>query len=682
MSQPPPDRLSRLRPALVRMTRAPGAVLRRFPLPSVAAAVGMVILLRAVPDGTGIDAFPPVALGIPLLLALRLAGERALFPRKVEIVLSGAVIALLAALHVAWPGWSEPVQLLRFGMLFVAAHLLVAVLPFARNAQGFRPFNRHLYLRVLEGAFQAGVLMIGISVALLAVDRLFGVSVPGDTYLRLAVVLLLGFLPLHVLSGVTFSPEREDPRALHVLGRFILVPLSSLYLLILTAYLVQVLVTRSWPSGWIGWLVAWMGVVGTLSVLLVRPADPSRDRWAWWWERIFWVLMVPAAGMFLAALGKRIGQYGVTEPRYLGVVLGGWLAAVALGYGLLRMRDLRILPASLALVLLLAWAGPWGMVSVSRESQVNRLAMLLAAPDAAAPESGAVQALAVQALAADALATGALAEEAGAMESSTGQDAWEFAVPVRQREVHAVLTYLFRTHPDVDLSGVMGAAWDAEVSTGSGPPVRASTVPESGHWSSARADAAMVALGFDPSLTFPGGGPGMRSLARRDAGGQLPVSGFDRLYSASLGELTFEGMRVELRMTAGPNPTLEIARPGGEAMVSFDLSELRLQMAALDGDQSSQPTLEPRQPREVDSDALSFEGEFVGDAPGAGPLHGLRIRVVLDRVFVEAVPEGRGTEDGGTVGGAAGGAVEGARGAGLIHVQGPIWILVRGDAGA
>ena len=46
------------------MTRAPGTVLRRFPLPSIAAAVGMGILLRAIPDGTGIDTFPPVALGI------------------------------------------------------------------------------------------------------------------------------------------------------------------------------------------------------------------------------------------------------------------------------------------------------------------------------------------------------------------------------------------------------------------------------------------------------------------------------------------------------------------------------------------------------------------------------------------------------------------------------------------
>jgi len=652
MPQPPPHRLSRLRPALVRMTRAPGTVLRRFPLPSLAAAVGMVILLRAIPDGTGIDTFPPVALGISLFLALRLAGERGLFPRGVEIAVSVVVAALLVALHLAWPGWSEPIQLLRFGMLFVAAHLLVAVLPFARRAEGFRPFNRHLFLRVVEGALQGTVLMIGISVALLAVNRLFGVPVPGDTYLRLGAVLLLGFLPLQVLSGITFDPDREDPRALRVLGRFILVPLSSLYLVILTAYLAQVLVTRSWPSGWIGWLVAWMAVVGTLSVLLVRPADPGRDRWAWWWERVFWVLMVPAAGMFLAALGKRIGQYGVTEPRYLGVVLGGWLAVVALGYGLLRVRDLRILPASLALVLLLAWGGPWGMVSVSRESQVHRLAALLAAPEAVVE----------------------------------GEDPWEgdagaLDVPGRQQEVHAVFRYLFETHPDVDLSGVMGEAWDAEVVVGPGPPVRPSTVPEARYRGVARADAAMLALGFDPALTFPGDVPGMRYLVRRDAGGQVPVTGYDRIYAAAIGELTFEGTRVELRMARGATPALELARPGGAVLVRFDLSELARRLDAPEGEGSPRPTapLGPRQTREVDAAELTFDGDVVGgDTAFPGARDGLRVRVVLDRAFLA-----RGAPGGGAVGGGppaggtlAGGTLAGGPDPGSIHIQGPIWILV------
>ncbi|CAN5770604.1 hypothetical protein BH23GEM11_BH23GEM11_12050 [soil metagenome] len=669
MSPTTPARLSRLRPALQRMTRAPGAVVRRFPLPSLAAAVGMVILFRAIPDGTGIDSFPPVALGIPLFLALRLAGERTFLPRGVETALSVVVMALLVALHVVWPGWGEPVQLLRFGMLFVAAHLLVAVLPFARNAEGFRPFNRHLYLRVVEGALQAAVLMIGISVALLAVDRLFGVSIPGDTYLRLGVVLLLGFLPLHVLSGITFDPDREDPRALQVLGRFILVPLSSLYLLILTAYLFQVLVARSWPSGWIGWLVAWMAVVGTLSVLLVRPADPARDRWAWWWERVFWVLMVPAAGMFLAALAKRIGQYGVTEPRYLGVVLGGWLAVVALGYGLLRMRDLRILPASLALVLLLAWGGPWGMVSVSKESQVNRLALLLAAPEVVAMgEAGAV-------------AMGGVLPQG---------DAAGFDAPDRQQEVQGVLSYLFRTHPDVDLSAVMGEAWDmeVEVGTGSGPgrTIRPGTVPEHPYEGMVRTEAAMIALGFDPHRTRPDEAPGMRYLARRDAGGQVPVAGFDRIYSGALGELNFEGMRLELRMVGREasergTPGLEIGRPGGAALVHFDLSGLALRLAGSHQDGSSQLTQEPRQAREVDAADLTFEGEVVADdAAFPGALAGLRFRVVLDRVFLVEGPRGGEPADGGTLGGAP---AAGRLAPGTINIQGPIWILVGdGDFGA
>jgi hypothetical protein len=49
---------------------------------------------------------------------------------------------------------------------------------------------------------------------------------------------------------------------LKVFAQYLLVPIVIRHLVILTAYLVKVLITWDWPSGWIGWLVSGVAAVG------------------------------------------------------------------------------------------------------------------------------------------------------------------------------------------------------------------------------------------------------------------------------------------------------------------------------------------------------------------------------------------------------------------------------------
>jgi hypothetical protein len=535
-------------PSLAHLRDALVAVARRFPLPLLAAVAGTVVLLRAIETGDGADILAPLALGIPLFLALRLAGESGLYSRRVEVLLALVVGAGLVLLHDQWSDWGERLRFVRYAQLFVGAHMLVAVAPFVRDGTGFRPFNRQLLLRVLEGALQVAVIFAGISAALLAVDQLFPVSISGDAYQRLAVVLGFLYFPVHVLSGIEREAPDRDPRPLRVIGQYILVPLSALYLLILTAYLGQVLLTRSWPSGWIGWLVSWMAVAGTLSILLVRPARRDELPWAWAWERIFWILMLPAAAMLLVAVGKRVAQYGVTAPRYMALALGAWLAAMAVSYGLARVRDLRLVPASLAAVLLFTVAGPWGAAAVARESQMDRLTSLLEAED--------------------------MLEDGRAVPAEGAVD------PLHGQEIMETLHYLLDTHRDLDLSGLLGNLGDAELAAGT--PASGRETPmgvaagRRGHsWSARlRAEAVATALGID--LAAGPMGPrdlrAPRSVALR-AGDGIPVAGFDRIVVADEGatvRVADRLFRVELDGETG-----QVALVGeAGARIEFDLGPL------------------------------------------------------------------------------------------------------------
>ncbi|HLP41809.1 MAG TPA: DUF4153 domain-containing protein, partial [Fibrobacteria bacterium] len=99
------------------------------------------------------------------------------------------------------------------------------------------------------------------------------------------------------------------------------------------------------------------------------------------WYRVFgtyfYPALIPLQILLLAAIGKRVNQYGLTENRYLVLAFAVWLCGITFHYLIDRRRDIRILPASLCLITLLAAFGPWDAFEVSRKSQLQRLKTLL-----------------------------------------------------------------------------------------------------------------------------------------------------------------------------------------------------------------------------------------------------------------------------------------------------------------
>ncbi|MEK7668571.1 MAG: DUF4153 domain-containing protein, partial [Gemmatimonadota bacterium] len=276
---------------------------------------------------------------------------------------------------------SEQIFFGRFVQLAVLFHLLVVILPFARRGlpNAFWQFSRILLERgVLAAAFSA-TLWLGLILALLAADKLFGVDVPPTGYGRLWAVVAFVFSAWFFLGGVPEDVEalearRDYPAVIRVFAQYLLVPLVSAYLVILTLYLGKVVVTWDWPSGWIGYLVSGVAGTGIFALLLVHPAgEDGGQRWVATFTRQFWIAILPSIGMLWLALYQRVHQYGLTEPRYFLIVLSIWLAALAAYYGATRSRNIAIIPASLAIVALVTLAGPWGGYAMSQASQVGRL---------------------------------------------------------------------------------------------------------------------------------------------------------------------------------------------------------------------------------------------------------------------------------------------------------------------
>jgi hypothetical protein len=326
-------------------------------------------------------------LGLSLCTAFALAAEKGGWSRRAAWLAQLACIDLLAVLLFAWEAWTDPVRERRYAQYHLGFHLLVACLPYVAGAElnAFWQYNRALFLRFLTSALFSLVLFTGLSIAILAVDRLFGVRIDGDNYLRLSILVGYVFNTTYFLGGIPprladLAHDSTYPRSLKVFSQYILLPIVTVYLVILTLYMGKVAITRVWPSGWIGYLVTSVAAAGILSLLLLHPIqERDENRWVKTYARWFYIVLLPSIGMLGLAIWKRIHQYGVTENRYFLVVLALWLAGVAVYFVVTRSRNIRVIPISLCALALGTSLGPWGAYAVSERSQRARLTRLFAA---------------------------------------------------------------------------------------------------------------------------------------------------------------------------------------------------------------------------------------------------------------------------------------------------------------
>lgn len=376
-------------PSVGRIVAAAGATVRRFPevgICGVAAAAAGMFVVESDPHALSVGIIRVATLGIPLFIGVTLIGERHWPASALRWVPRALAAAVLVVLYFRFEGW-EPLNIpQRYGHLVLTFHLLVAVAPYlgAAEPRGFWQYNRALLFRFLVATLYSGAIFLGLLLALAALDNLFGVDVPDLHYLRLLLLVAFLFHPVFFLAGVpadfpALEEDRRYPGGLKVFSQCVMLPIVALYVAILTVYMGRVLVTGSWPSGWISYLVSSLAVAGIFSLLMVHPDRLKRegsriDRYA----LAFWLAMLPAAGMVLLALWQRIGQYGITERRYLLGGLAIWLAGTALYTAITRTREIKGIPVSLLLVGVVTFMGPWSAYSVAENSQVRRLAGILA----------------------------------------------------------------------------------------------------------------------------------------------------------------------------------------------------------------------------------------------------------------------------------------------------------------
>jgi hypothetical protein len=302
-----------------------------------------------------------------------------------RVVLWIAGIAAIAALfYFYWEIWLSPHLLLCALLILVG---LSGHLGRAESNATFWLFNHRLWLGAALALVGAGLFAAGLSAIFATLNILFALQLPPHwqehvltvSLCFVAPVSFLAFAPRSLTDPITAREEGDfTMRAAAALVKFVLVPLLLVYTAILYAYAIKIALARELPKGTLGGMVVGYLLVGAGTLLVGYPSRETggplvRLFWRYWVE----LAALPVVLLFIA-VGRRIADYGVTEQRYLMVLVGVWaliLACIRLMRG--RNFDLRLVPGVLAFLMFAASFGPGGAIGFSIMSQKEQLAELL-----------------------------------------------------------------------------------------------------------------------------------------------------------------------------------------------------------------------------------------------------------------------------------------------------------------
>lgn len=366
---------------------------RRFPLPVFFSILTTVLLIIEVENFSFFNNSPLLVksifisiLGFSFTLVSTLYIEKSENKDKIKFLAQLIVLTLIAYLFMTLPSRFRETDYITFAT-FLAASFFALMFVYTRNENDesyFGVYNITLFMRGFISFVYSVILFAGLASALFAVQKLFfNKSFHEELYGDFWVVIISFFAPLHFMSGL---PDREKsvtedflyPKPLKILLQYILIPLVSLYLIILYSYTVKIILTQNWPEGIVSYLILSYSLVGIVAVILLSPLkNDEMFKWINTFTKYFFRALLPLIIVLFMAIMERISEYGITEKRYFIFVLSLWLAGITLYMVLSKVKNLKLLPITLSVLSVLALFGPWSCFSVSKYSQLSILEDLL-----------------------------------------------------------------------------------------------------------------------------------------------------------------------------------------------------------------------------------------------------------------------------------------------------------------
>lgn len=329
-------------------------------------------------------------LGIPLFISFNLYLERVETRRWFNIIMNSIGFLLLLFFFINLPVHTIFLKhYIRAFVLFLAFFASMFYLPFIgfHQQMPFWYYNKHFIKRIIVSLFYSFVFHLGISLALVTINLLFDANISYKWYAYIASFSYLLIFPWLVLIGLqrkfTFHAQKEYyPKELRTFALYVLVPLNVIYAAILFVYILKIIFTGVWPSGWTVDLILGYSIIELLIVILTFPVLFDKDnKLLLKYVYVSFLLTIIFLVIYFLAISKRISEYGLTENRLFTILFGIWMLFNVSFLFIKKIKDLRVIPLSFLLLAFLSVSGPWNVFRISKTQQIKRLERILVKND-------------------------------------------------------------------------------------------------------------------------------------------------------------------------------------------------------------------------------------------------------------------------------------------------------------
>ena len=318
---------------------------KRFPL-AVAFAIFTTIAFIYVYEGDfssteykfphWLTIYPIAATMIALSVSL-IQESRKKFSVLPHIIAGTIWLAISIALVLYFPKNSNDIGRTYVGttylFIYTTAFLSIFIAPFFKqnDENGFWVFLMKNAKAAVVATAISVVLLIAIDGLLFGFFNLFDIKVSARPFVYSAIISSCTIFPILFFSGIPSIDEcLQEAPALNKFqvstNKFIFLPVVSLYILLLYAYIAKIIIQWEMPKGMVSYLVSASMLLMLLRVTLMLPErinpKPSFEKKL---LKILPAACIPLVILMSVGIMRRISDYGISEDRY-------YIAAVNIFY--------------------------------------------------------------------------------------------------------------------------------------------------------------------------------------------------------------------------------------------------------------------------------------------------------------------------------------------------------------
>ena len=280
--------------------------------------------------------YPIAATMIALTISLVQESRKkfSIIPHVVAEAVWLAVSIALTFYYVSTDNNTEITYVLVTGLfIYTTVFLSIFIAPFfkQKDENGFWVFlMKNAKAAVIASAISA-VLLIAIEGLLLGFFNLFDIKVSDKPFIYSAIICSCTIFPILFFSGIPSIDEcLQEAPALNKFqtsaNKFLFLPVISLYIILLYAYIAKIIIQWEMPKGMVSYLVSASMMLMLLRVTLTLPErinpKPSFEKTL---LKILPAACIPLVILMSVGIMRRIADYGISEDRY-------YIAAVNIFY--------------------------------------------------------------------------------------------------------------------------------------------------------------------------------------------------------------------------------------------------------------------------------------------------------------------------------------------------------------